>query len=556
MELSLSPIGIPHYPVQRSAVAWMSTTNPDGTIPTLREGQPWQVMVVGENALRAEHCVVFSIFISHGEVGCRAVESFRPPCEGTTNHHTLTRVGGIVYLFGGATGPLPPSRQDLVRGWYGYMNREMGVYTVSDHSWSKVSLDGGVPPRYMHTAFACNNELWVCGGVDKSGRYLSDTWCYNPSSKCWSMGPALPVTLVMGAGCTDSKGVVHIVGGQTSRNLHLSLINGVWSRRSLPFSCYGAGVACIEDHMWVVGGVGHEAGVHGYNTSTGLWTTPAPSAPNLTLSNGDVQYREVMTIVDSSGPVGHSSIGGYTDMCILGPHGVLVHGTSGTYIGVDTQVRDRVAAESDAVQMANKALCEFVSLCRELHGQCAKMSEKLSTLSPPTLATLMDHHAMPDTPSLPMVHLYSGDQNTLVSMLRSMSVQQPVGGLAVPLMESLADAEFPMGPSLAACSLYREGDAETKGQIAAAYGALGRLLAVTMLQQNIPDGVLGTTVIVGLHPEGKALLHDPKIVSGLFRADFPRQCQSLDTVCANPTGLDVRFSDIPGCTSTEVFGLR
>ncbi|GIQ82339.1 hypothetical protein KIPB_003456 [Kipferlia bialata] len=184
----------------------------------------------------------------------------------------------------------------------------------------------------------------------------------------------------------------------------------------------------------------------------------------------------------------------------------------------------------------------------------AKVSEAGPTKSvSPSTSSVLESFAVPDQPTLDGYHTVEvGEYGPVYNLVQPMLASVSVGGDSVPLFQTLYSAEYPVAPSLLACTLLTaEGvDEETKEAIRQQYAAFGRALACSLLQNRIPYGVLGLVVLAGLHQDADAILEDKDLVQTLFAATFPRQHQTLLSLLQHP--LPVPFASIPGCTAEGV----
>ena len=68
-----------------------------------------------------------------------------------------------------------------------------------------------VGPRQETAVATLDDEVWVLGGFDGSGRVVATVEIYNPSSDAWRRGPDLPLPMHH-ANVAVADGTVHIVG--------------------------------------------------------------------------------------------------------------------------------------------------------------------------------------------------------------------------------------------------------------------------------------------------------------------------------------------------------
>ncbi|GIQ81991.1 hypothetical protein KIPB_003050 [Kipferlia bialata] len=181
-----------------------------------------------------------------------------------------------------------------------------------------------------------------------------------------------------------------------------------------------------------------------------------------------------------------------------------------------------------------------------------------------SVEALLVHCALPEEPSLggytQLMPVAADDteQEAETSVLRMILRQlcQPIsiGEHQVTILDPLCDAEFPVCPTLYACSLMQEareqGDLETVATYASYYACLGRLTALFCIENPLEHGLFGKLVLAGLHSNPNRILRNKSLVSHLFAATFPQQRKNLITLIENPGEVD--FSSIPGCKRDEL----
>uniref|UniRef100_A0A2K6KZ14 BTB domain-containing protein n=1 Tax=Rhinopithecus bieti TaxID=61621 RepID=A0A2K6KZ14_RHIBE len=107
--------------------------------------------------------------------------------------------------------------------------------------------------------------IYVSGGFDGSRCHTSMEW-YDPNVDQWSMLGDMQ-TSQEGAGPIVASGVIHCLGGYDGHRTHVT---------SMAIKCSGAGVALLNDYIYVVGrfdGTAHLSSIEAYNILTDSWTT-------------------------------------------------------------------------------------------------------------------------------------------------------------------------------------------------------------------------------------------------------------------------------------------
>lgn len=86
--------------------------------------------------------------------------------------HTLTAVGGQIYLFGGTP---TPGTDDLWR------------FDSSTGAFAQVHATNPPPARSSHAAASVDGKLFVFGGLSPSGGgFLDDVWSFDPPANAWT----------------------------------------------------------------------------------------------------------------------------------------------------------------------------------------------------------------------------------------------------------------------------------------------------------------------------------------------------------------------------------
>ncbi len=181
--------------------------------------------------------------------------------------HTLTNVGGTVYLFGGtsASAPAAPGRSTPC----GDLLNDLWAYTDRDRDWTKIEPSGLLPPaRHSHAAVAHDDLLYIIGGYGASGA-LDDIWSYDPLSNEWTQGTWTSGTWVAPKRYEHTAvslgGFVYTYGGRTSGGSLTSTgyrydpatsDGGQWTAGTGPMSRRGCASAAVENAIYVFGGFG------------------------------------------------------------------------------------------------------------------------------------------------------------------------------------------------------------------------------------------------------------------------------------------------------------
>ncbi|XP_037266286.1 kelch-like protein 12 isoform X6 [Falco naumanni] len=142
--------------------------------------------------------------------------------------------------------------------------------------------------RGLAGATTLGDMIYVSGGFDGSRRHTSMER-YDPNIDQWSMLGDMQ-TAREGAGLVVANGVIYCLGGYDGLNIlnsverydphtgHWTNVTPMATKRSavLPSLSPGAGVALLNDHIYVVGGfdgTAHLSSVEAYNIRTDSWTT-------------------------------------------------------------------------------------------------------------------------------------------------------------------------------------------------------------------------------------------------------------------------------------------
>ncbi|KAH0790903.1 Kelch motif family protein [Histomonas meleagridis] len=110
-------------------------------------------------------CCTYREFVPYGN---------SPPVR---THHTLTRCGNKIFLFGGLSENLS-LMGDL---W----ELDISINGPLNPIWKCRLTSTGPPPRYSHNAFYRDGYLFIAGGFNVDGAQLNDIWRYDGES--WSL---------------------------------------------------------------------------------------------------------------------------------------------------------------------------------------------------------------------------------------------------------------------------------------------------------------------------------------------------------------------------------
>ena len=123
---------------------------------------------------------------------------------------SLNVYSATIFLFGGLKHDLPPNFDptgkpdpicanagsncvvfnDLWMYQPGLIQQPLDVNLCSNSTcgWSLVSVTGNTlpPPRYGHASGVLADNLYICGGVDANGNFLTDLWVFNIEDGFWT----------------------------------------------------------------------------------------------------------------------------------------------------------------------------------------------------------------------------------------------------------------------------------------------------------------------------------------------------------------------------------
>ena len=224
--------------------------------------------------------------------------------------HTMVMSGDAVYLFGGNTSRGPSN--ELWR----YNPAAMG------ESWEPVSPTGSPPPaRFYQAATTWQRKMIILHGTSGGSTVLNDIWQYDPTSNAWtqlpSSGDAPEARYLHSATAYNDK--IYLFGGWNAMSLandnmyNYNPATGVWQRgAAIGTPCgprYGHGAAPTSFGVLIGGGFGAMNPVPGfwtYLTGTDTWaptSTSGSTFPSSGLSGTASQGNRVWTF-GGEGPGG------------------------------------------------------------------------------------------------------------------------------------------------------------------------------------------------------------------------------------------------------------
>ncbi|XP_035218074.1 multiple epidermal growth factor-like domains protein 8, partial [Stegodyphus dumicola] len=122
---------------------------------------------------------------------------------------------------------------------FGCLN-DLFIYNTSSHLWMEIVTDYNPPPRHFHASAACNNSLYIYGGLDEHD-VLRDFWEFDTLNEVWIQLPEI----------STSAGVLSMAGSTltTVNNDRILLIGGFsalygFFEKVMEFN--------IEDREWYV----------------------------------------------------------------------------------------------------------------------------------------------------------------------------------------------------------------------------------------------------------------------------------------------------------------
>jgi N-acetylneuraminic acid mutarotase len=157
--------------------------------------------------------------------------------------------------------------------------------TVQLSGWSN-----GTPmptPRTEITATNIENNIYVIGGFDKSGKVLDTVEVYNIKNDSWKAVTPLLQPLHHTAAASNFNNNIYVIGGYTNNNwvpsaklFIYNLNNDTWTEGPSMSTARGALTAVfIDDILYAIGGEG-ESGImdinEAYNSKTNNWVSKSP----------------------------------------------------------------------------------------------------------------------------------------------------------------------------------------------------------------------------------------------------------------------------------------
>lgn len=93
-------------------------------------------------------------------------------------YHTAVNIGDIMYVWGGRK-PRSPTSESFGTTVYAFNSKT--------RNWSSIDSTGSTPiARRSHSAFACDNQMYIFGGWDiNQNKTLNDLWSFNPCTGEW-----------------------------------------------------------------------------------------------------------------------------------------------------------------------------------------------------------------------------------------------------------------------------------------------------------------------------------------------------------------------------------
>ncbi|GIQ79708.1 hypothetical protein KIPB_000391, partial [Kipferlia bialata] len=146
-------------------------------------------------------------------------------------------------------------------------------------------------------------------------------------------------------------------------------------------------------------------------------------------------------------------------------------------------------------------------------------------------------------------------ESPLRAMLSALQIPVLVDGHMVRLLEPAGEGEFPLIPSLAACTIMQDNDAgvDIRKTLCDYYFSFGRFLAFQLVEGSLPHGMLGLAVLAAMRGDINTLLQDKAATSRVFASTFPDQRHYLLGLLgskleeSDPTSFD----SIPGSPESD-----
>jgi len=166
----------------------------------------------------------------------------------------------------------------------GQIHQQAFTETAQLSSWSNGT---SMPtPRTEITAANIENNIYVIGGFDKSGKVLDTVEVYNIKNDSWKTVAPLPQPLHHTA-ASNFNNNIYVVGGYTNNNWVPSAKlfiynpnNDMWTEGpSMPTARGALTAVFIDDILYAIGGEG-ESGImdinEAYNSKTNNWVSKLP----------------------------------------------------------------------------------------------------------------------------------------------------------------------------------------------------------------------------------------------------------------------------------------
>lgn len=235
--------------------------------------------------------------------------------------HTMVTINGNVYLFGGYENATASVKRlegaaDISAGDGPAPLRKAGavndLWKFDGHNWERIADNAPLAPRYLHTAIAYKNKMYVFGGLTNSTTYLSDMWSYSSDTNSWEevqqKGNAKPQGRSNHSATVTEDGSMIVYGGKTLGGQadpyawKFDFATETWTRKSAnpagSRDCQGA--TTIGNKMYVFGGNSGSAktnDVFGYDPASDAWakvttqgTPPDSRAFSATTTEGSSFY--------------------------------------------------------------------------------------------------------------------------------------------------------------------------------------------------------------------------------------------------------------------------
>jgi len=133
-----------------------------------------------------------------------------------TYNYSLTSIDGVkVILAGGET--CGQAYRVLASVYEGVLNERK-----DDVKWKKIP--DFKRPRYHHTAFYLNDQLYVVGGKNCSSKWLDCSEVYDVSEGTWTKGPSLPYAMVYPIAITSKNCTFALIIGKKSGCLESTMM--------------------------------------------------------------------------------------------------------------------------------------------------------------------------------------------------------------------------------------------------------------------------------------------------------------------------------------------